>query len=71
MRAPPGMRSLSALGALFAFATTAWADPRVCAVQVEFSVQDRPVLTQQLTVEFGEAADLVIDKPDQIGRAHV
>ena len=67
MRANPGMRSLSALGALFAFATTAWADPRACAVQIEFSVQDRPVLAQQLTVDFGEAANLVIDKPDQTG----
>ena len=61
------MRSLSALGALFAFATTAWADPRVCAAQIEFSVQDRPVLAQELTLEFGEATNLVIDKPDQTG----
>ena len=61
------MRFLSALGALFAFATTAWADPRVCAVQIEFSVQGRPVLAQELTLEFGEAANLVIDKPDQTG----
>jgi hypothetical protein len=61
------MRSLSALGALFAFATTAWADPRVCAAQIEFSVQDRSVLAQELTLEFGEATNLVIDKPDQTG----